>query len=142
MKESSHCKTGLPKGFEFHHIGYATKSISRELELFKYLGYRQEGEEFYDNTQGVIGCFISGTGPRIELLQNIEGSGTLDDWLKCGIKMYHFAYLVSDIEEAIRWVERQRARVIVKPVPSVAFKGQRICFAIFRHGQMIEIINK
>lgn len=30
--------------------------------------------------------------PRIELLENISGSHTLDAWLAKGIKFYHFVH--------------------------------------------------
>ena len=49
----------LPKGYEFHHIGYATASIERERSLFEFLGYQIEGEPFSDTLQGVSGCFLS-----------------------------------------------------------------------------------
>lgn len=132
----------LPGGYEFHHIGYATTSIDRERGIFESIGYRLEGERFCDPAQGVAGCFISGPGPRIELLENLPGANTLTPWVDAGIKMYHFAYWVDDSTNAIDWARRSRGRVVVHPVPAVAFGGRRIAFVIFRNGLMLEFIER
>ncbi len=133
----------LPKGYEFHHIGYATESIEKERLLFSFLGYQQDGESFSDAVQGVNGTFMTGPGPRIELLENMPGFETLTPWLSAGVKIYHFAYQVDDtLEAALEWALTQRARITVQPVPAVAFGGRRICFVIFRNGFMIEFIEK
>lgn len=133
----------LPRGFEFHHIGYATESLKKERGFFGFLGYSQEGEIFTDPMQGVNGCFLSGPGPRIELLENLPGATTLTPWLNAGIKIYHFAYQVeNNLDEALCWALTQRARLIVPPIPSVAFCGRRISFVMFRNGLMIEFVEK
>ena len=46
-------KLNLP----IHHIGVATRSIDKEIQLFYALGFVQEGE-FVDETQGVRGVFV------------------------------------------------------------------------------------
>jgi methylmalonyl-CoA/ethylmalonyl-CoA epimerase len=129
-------------GYEFHHVGYATASMGKERDLFAKLGYCQEGGAFTDPIQGVAGCFLTGPGPRIELLQNLPGSATLTPWLNMGIKMYHFAYLVADLERAIRWARGHGAKVTVAPVEAVAFDHRRISFVMFRNRMMLELIAK
>lgn len=131
----------VPLGYKFHHVGYATNSLSKERDFFACLGYEQEDEIFVDQVQGVVGCFMVGHGPRVELLENLAGSDTLTPWLNANIKIYHFAYLVDDINEAQAWAKSQGARVTVPPVPAVAFSGRRISFVIFRNGLMIEFIE-
>lgn len=132
----------LPKGYEFHHIGYATASVEREKRLFSVLGYRMEGEAFTDKRQGVAGCFMVGPGPRIELLENLPGANTLTPWLDAGARMYHLAYWVDSLTEALEWTGNQRARVIVRPVPALAFGGRHIAFVMFRSGLMLEFIQR
>ena len=131
----------LPKGYEFHHVGYATTSIGRERSLFEFLGYQIEGELFSDARQGISGCFLVGPGPRIEVLENLPGADTLTPWINAGVKMYHFAYRVDDISHAIDWARSQRAKVIVQPVPATAFGGRLISFVMFRNGLMLEFIQ-
>jgi methylmalonyl-CoA/ethylmalonyl-CoA epimerase len=141
----------VPKGFQapqislpdcqFHHIGYATTALNREREFFELLGYKQEEEAFTDPIQGVAGCFLQGAGPRIELLENIPGAVTLTPWLNAGVKIYHIAYLVGDLESAVNWARNQRAKITVMPVPAVAFGGRRISFAMCRNGMLLEFIE-
>lgn len=131
----------LPHGYTFHHIGYATKSLLRERDFFVRLGYAQVDADFIDPEQGVQGCFLEGPGPRLELLENLPGSNTLTPWLNAGIRMYHLAYQVRDLNESIAWARSQRGRMAVAPVPAVAFQGKRICFFAFREAPMIEFIE-
>jgi methylmalonyl-CoA/ethylmalonyl-CoA epimerase len=131
----------LPGSRVFHHIGYATKSVTLERKLFESLGYAQDGATFEDPIQGVKGCFIQGPGPRIELLENLEGSQTLTPWLNSGIKMYHIAYQVEYMDEAIAWAKNLRGKMIIAPVSATAFCGKKICFFSFRQGPMLEFIE-
>ncbi len=133
---------GAPAGHEFHHIGYATSSIERELSTFSQLGYCSEGDAFTDPIQGIRGLFLVGAGPRIELLESLPGSATLTPWLAGGIRMYHLAYTVTDIAAAVAWARAQRARITVEPVPAVAFQGRSISFAMFRNGLLVEFIER
>ncbi len=128
-------------GHRFHHVGYAASSLAGAYEFFQHLGYDQEGEHFVDPEQGILGCFLHGPGPRIELLENLPGSDTLTPWLNAGTRIYHFAYQVEDIEKAVAVAQNQRGRMTVAPVPAVAFGGKRICFFAFRHGPLIEFIE-
>jgi len=137
-----HDRSKVPSGYKFHHIGYATDSIDRERKFLEILGYRIEGSIFADLRQGINGCFMIGSGPRIELLENSAGSNTLTPWIDAGIKMYHIAYWVNRIDEALDWARGQRARVVAPPVPAPAFNGRLIAFVIFRNGQMMEFIER
>lgn len=131
----------LPSDCVFHHIGYATHSIQSEQSFLYALGYENEGKCFEDPGQGIFGCFMVGSGPRIELLQNLEGSQTLTPWLNAGIKMYHFAYLVNSVDQAIDWAVTQRARIVTKPTSSVAFGGRNIAFVMLRNKLLVEFIQ-
>ena len=131
----------LPVGSVFHHIGYATNSLTIERKFFENLGYVQEGVTFEDSFQGVKGCFLHGTGPRLELLENLPGSNTLTPWLDSGIKIYHIAYQVECLSETIEWAKSLRGKMIVAPVSAVAFGGKKICFFSFRQGPMLEFIE-
>lgn len=133
---------GIPPGAQFHHIGYATAALDREAALFATLGFRAEGEVFSDATQGIRGLFMTGAGPRIELLENLPGASTLTPWLERGVRMYHLAYLVPDMPAALAWAQGQRAKVAVAPVPAVAFGGRHIAFVVFRQGLMLEFIEQ
>lgn len=140
MREST--AAPRPADWVFHHIGYATSSLQKDEPYFQSLGYHREGEPFQDSMQGVAGCFIVGAGPRIELLENLPGSRTLDSWLSSGVRFYHLAYEVPSLDQALCWMRDQRARVTVPPVPSVAFGGRQISFAMLRNSVLIEVIER
>ena len=93
------CETG----FTFHHVGVACADIAAEAAQFAALGYVAEGEAFEDPIQGVRGVFMTGQSPRVELLEPIgtASGGVLAPWLAKGIKLYHLAYFVPELEAAI-----------------------------------------
>ncbi|MFB0934322.1 MAG: VOC family protein [Propionivibrio sp.] len=131
----------FPAGSSFHHIGYATTCVASDRVFFEQLGYVQEGPDFTDSKQGVLGFFMQGPGPRIELLENLPDRHTLTPWLTAGIKIYHFAYQVTNLDKAVDWARSQRGKMTVSPVPAAAFEGRRICFFAFRKGPMLEFIE-
>ncbi|MGL6363259.1 GNAT family N-acetyltransferase [Aeromonas veronii] len=127
---------------EFHHIGVATKDIEREFSTYRLLGYKREGNYFTDEIQGIKGQFIvSNNQPRLELLENLVGSNTLNKWIEDGNKNYHFAYLVDDIESAIVSLGQRRFRVI-SPLKLSSYFGKRICFLVMPNRFMIELIER
>ncbi|MCH7344984.1 VOC family protein [Pelomonas sp. CA6] len=133
----------LPGGWDFHHLGYACKDLDAAQRFFAAIGYTLEGAEFEDPTQGIRGRFLNGAGPRIELLQDLPGRDTLRPWLDGGgSRLYHLAYEVPDMDAALAWSRAQRGLVTVQPVAAVAFGGRRIAFVMFRHGPMLEFIER
>jgi len=130
------------EGLEFHHIGWACTSIEREAAPLKELGYQSEGGPFLDETQGVRGQFYVNGGPRLELLEPLEGSGTLAPWLSSGVKMYHLAYVTDDIDASLDGLRAQRGRVTVQPIAAQAFGGRLIAFVMMPNMTLIELINR
>lgn len=125
----------------FHHLGYATKKISDEIEHFFKLGYELESDFFEDKLQGIRGCFLVGNGPRLELLENLNNSNRLDPWLAASIKMYHLAYTTENLNFSINLARENKGKLIVPPTKSVAFRGNKIAFVSFRNIPLLEIIE-
>lgn len=134
--------SAVPASFSFHHLGYACASLAKDRAQFEQLGYALEGDAFVDPVQGVTGVFLIGPGPRVELLEDVPGSSTLKPWLDKGVRIYHFAYEVPDMDQALAWARTQRAITTVQPVPAVAFGGRRIAFVMLRTGLMLEFIER
>ena len=126
---------------EFHHIGVACRSLDREAHPLLGMGYRPEGEDFEDPMQGVRGRFLVGPGPRLELLEPLEGRDTLDPFLARGVKMYHHAFETPDLDAATDWYISQRARVVAPARPAVAFGGRRVVFLALPTLFIIELIE-
>lgn len=129
-------------GLRFHHIGVACRDLDREQAGYALLGYRPESDDFEDPTQGIRGRFLVAEGqPRVELLVNLEGSTTLDPWLKGPARTYQQAYESDTFDESVAQFQSAGARVVSPPVPAVAFGGRRICFVMLRTMTLVEIIE-
>ena len=130
-------------GFTFHHVGVACADIAAEARHYEALGYIAEGVAFEDPRQGVRGIFMATQSPRIELLAPLDGaaSGVLAPWLALGIKLYHLAYIVPRLAEAIAALRARRGKVVVAPVPAVAFGGRDIAFLMLPNRLLIELIS-
>ena len=130
----------LPE-FSLHHIGVVTRGIEEELPIFEMLGYCKTSEIFIEPGQKVRGLFIAAPGqPVLELLENMENGGPLAGALAKGIKFYHFAYAVPDVDKALeRLLALCRAKVIVPANEGVYFK--RICFVMLPNMMLVELIE-
>ena len=128
-------------GLEFHHVGVACERIDDETEFWAGLGYRAEGEPFVDGEQGIRARFMTGGGPRIELIEALEGSTTLAPWLKRNTKFYHMGYFADDFDAAFEALRSQRALVLRAPVQSTYF-GARIAFLLMPNTAVIEIVER
>ena len=130
-------------GLEFHHVGVACIDIRAEACHMTSLGYSPEGVEFSDARQGVRGLFLGGQSPRLELLQPLDGTaaGVLTPWLKNDAKMYHIGYKVRALVGAIERVRACGGKLIVPPVPAVAFAGREIAFVMLPNRLLVELIS-
>ncbi|MFD0482514.1 VOC family protein [Kineococcus sp. GCM10028916] len=129
-------------GLTFHHVGVACRDLDREQAGYALLGYTPEGPDFEDPTQGVRGRFLVAPGqPRVELLVNLEGSTTLDPWLKGPARIYQQAYETPTFDDSVAQFQAVGARVVSPPVPAVAFGGRRICFVMLRTMTLVELVE-
>ena len=125
----------------FHHIGLACRDIAAEAQALGVLGYRAEGDVFEDSAQGIMGRFYNGPGPRMELLAALPGSTVLEPYLRSAARMYHQAFEVDEMQDAIAGLLSDRARLIRAPIPAVAFGGREIAFVMLRNMLMVELIQ-
>lgn len=127
-------------GTILHHIGVATRGIERELPLFELLGYRKASDIGIEPGQKVRALFIAAPGqPTLELLENLEATGPLDVPLAQGIKFYHFAYTVPDVDAALERALAARAKIVVPVCPAVHFR--RLCFVMFPNMMLVEFVE-
>lgn len=106
------------------------------------MGYLPENDVFEDHIQGVRSQFlVSQTGPRFEVLENLEGSTTLSSWLARGVSEYHTAYEVDAFDDVIEGARLLGGKVLAAPVEAVAFGGRRVCFLALASRAIVEIIE-
>jgi len=127
--------------FHFHHVGVACRSLQVERVGWESLGYSQEGDAFEDLLQGVAGMFLTGPGPRVELLENLDGSDTITPFLEVGTKMYHQAFEVQHLGDAMTLLQTHRAKVLSPRKPACAFNGREVAFMMMPTRLIIELIE-
>ena len=54
--------------------------------------------------------------------------------------MYHMAFEVADLLVTIDRAQRAGAKLIIEPVPAVAFDGRSVAFVMLRNMALIELI--
>jgi methylmalonyl-CoA/ethylmalonyl-CoA epimerase len=128
-------------GSTFHHVGLACRDLERDQRELGALGYRPAGDRFSDPRQGVVGVFLEGPGPCLELLMEVGDSDVLRPWLQGGARMYHLGYVVADLEKAIAGALAAGARQVSPPQPAVAFGRRQICFVMLRNLFLVELIE-
>jgi methylmalonyl-CoA/ethylmalonyl-CoA epimerase len=125
----------------FHHVGVACRSIDRSRRSFQIMGYNDEGQSVIDPLQGVRIQFMTGSGPRVELLEPADDTSPLHSWTRSAPTVgYHFGYEVLDLETSMGNLLHHGARTVRVPLPAVAFNGRKVCFLATRSGFLIELI--
>ena len=132
----------LGPGVTIHHLGVACTDIKADGAQLELLGFTREGDDFEDHNQGIRGRFLVGAGLRLELLEDLEGSGVLAPWLAARTKIYHHAYETADLDTSLERLLSAGARITRPPLPSVAFSGRRVVFAMLPNLMLIELIEK
>ena len=59
-----------------------------------------------------------------------------------GTKMYHLAFLTADLDASLAEASRRRAKIVVEPIPAVAFGGNRIAFFFLPNLMLVELIER
>lgn len=125
----------------FHHLGVACRNLDQEFEVWKALGYEAEGPDFEDPVQRVRGRFLTGPGPRLELLVALTPDSPVEAMVRRGIKFYHQAFETSAFDEAVAALKQANYKLATGPVPAVAFEERRIAFFFLPQLNLIELIE-
>lgn len=128
-------------GCHFHHIGIACRKLDAEQAYWSVLGYTLESPEFEDPVQKVRGRFLTGPGPRLELLAPTAEDSPVQGVLQRRTKMYHQAFETREFDKALAALEDTGARRTAEPAAAIAFGGRRIVFLMLPNGNLLEIIE-
>ncbi|MGZ3597295.1 MAG: methylmalonyl-CoA epimerase [Syntrophales bacterium] len=126
------------------HIGVAVNSIEASLKFFaNTLGLKLEGQETVAE-QKVTTAFMPVGDTEVELLQSTAPDGPIAGFIekKCeGVQ--HVAFLVDNIEEALKELEAKGIRLIDK-VPRMGAGGKKIAFVHPKdtYGVLVELCQK
>jgi methylmalonyl-CoA/ethylmalonyl-CoA epimerase len=129
--------------FTFHHIGIATRDISKTAKYYIEAGFYMS-EIIIDPIQKVKISFLTKEQmPRIELLEPAADDSPVSQILeKSGTGPYHICYEVNNIEETIKDLKKNRFLPLFKPVRAVALDNRLICFLYNTEVGLIEILEK
>jgi len=126
---------------EYHHLGVACEDPARDAAAFAALGYAPETSPIDDHVQGVRVQFLTGPGPRLELVAPLAGGRTpLTAVLAQRIKLYHMAFITDRMNEDIETLRRGRAKLVAPPLPAAAFGGRPIAFVCLPNRVLVEPI--
>ena len=126
------------------HIGVAVNSIESSLKFFaNTLGLKLEGSETVES-QKVTTAFLPVGDTEVELLQSTAPDGPIACFIeKKGEGVQHVAFLVDNIEEALKELEAKGIRLIDK-VPRMGAGGKKIAFVHPKdtYGVLVELCQK
>ena len=124
----------------FHHIGIACKDIEKEMKFYQLIGYSYNGKEYIDINLGIRCRFMSGSGPRIELVTE-HHTNVLQPYLNRNTKMYHMAFKTKNFLAVINYLKLNDYKTIIKPTPAIAFGDKNVCFLMSPTFVLIELIE-
>jgi methylmalonyl-CoA/ethylmalonyl-CoA epimerase len=126
-----------------NHVAIAVPNIARFLDdnAAVYATFSR-GPLIVNDVQDVRQIFITDGTVVLELLEPISATSPITGFLKKnrGGGLIHIAYDVEVLDAAIEAVERAGGRVVVDPVPDIAFEQRRIAFLML-NGQVFEFIE-
>lgn len=126
------------------HIGVAVNSIDTALKFFKdTLGLKLEGSETVAE-QKVTTSFLPVGDTEVELLQSTAPDGPIAGFIeKKGEGVQHIAFMVDNIEEALKELQDKGIRLIDK-VPRTGAGGKKIAFLHPKdtNGVLVELCQK
>jgi len=133
--------TGMPT--KINHVGLAVPDIEAFLRksapLYEQFG---RGPMIVNERQKVRELFVTDGATTIELLEPLGAGSPLQSFLNRNPTggLIHLALEVADLDAAIARVTAAGGRLVVAPVPDVAFGERRIAF-VFLGGQITELIE-
>jgi methylmalonyl-CoA/ethylmalonyl-CoA epimerase len=98
-----------------NHVGVATPSIERSLELYRTMfGAEPHAEPFELPVQGVRVCFVDTPNSQIELIEPLGESSPIVKFLEKNPAggQHHVCFETRHIDEAREWFEEQGARIL------------------------------
>ena len=135
--------TSAPRVLGLAHVGIAVPSIEAALPAWESLGFRLQDRETIP-AMGLEIAFLEASGTLLELLEPTAADTPVGKFLasrKGGL--HHLAFLVSDLEGALRDAE-ERGLELIDRTPRDGSHGLRIAFLHPRsfHGVLVELCQR
>jgi methylmalonyl-CoA/ethylmalonyl-CoA epimerase len=126
-----------------NHVGLAVPDIEAFLRKAAplYEGFGR-GPMIVNERQKVRELFVTDGATTVELLEPLGAGSPLQAFLNRNSTggLIHLALEVADLDATIARVRAAGGRLVVAPIPDVAFGERRIAF-VFLSGQITELIE-
>ena len=124
------------------HVAVTTESFLETLQEYLALPrsklLRGPG---WNERQKVRYAFVkTAEGVTIEVLGTSENS-PIREHAERGGGAYHICYTVKDIDSAVRAINENGGRVVVEPIPDIAFDERLIAFAFHSNIGLFEVVD-
>ena len=126
-----------------HHVAYVCRDIeSKANSLCDLFGFRTASGPVVDKEQAVRIIFLDmGGGPQLELLEPLGPDSPVQEHLKKGGGLYHLCFEVEDLDETLKWVQKDGKAVVVnKSVPAPAMEGRYVAFIVTTDKDLVEFV--
>src|SRR5262245_15500318 len=133
--------TGAPR--RINHVGLAVPNMEAFLRKTTplYEGFSR-GPMIVNERQKVRELYLTDGATTVELLEPLGEGSPLQAFLNRNPAggLIHLAFEVTDIDAAIARITAAGGRLVVGPVPDVAFNERRIAF-VYLGGQVTELVE-
>lgn len=128
-----------------NHVGVATPSIDDSIKMYRdIMGATKIGQKFAMEEQGVWVCFVDLPNSQIELIEPIDETSTITNFLKQNPLggQHHICYEVDDLIEARDDMVAKGVRVLGEP--RIGAHGTLIVFLHPKDmgGVLVELMQK
>jgi methylmalonyl-CoA/ethylmalonyl-CoA epimerase len=132
-------------GLRLHHMGFVVRSIDSEIDSFiNSFAATWDGRVFNDPIQNVKVAFLrtsDTTDAQLELVEPAGENSPVLQFLQKGGGLHHLCYEVPDLEQHLKEMRLQRAVIVRKPQPAVAFNGRRIAWVMTVQKVLLEFLE-
>jgi len=114
---------------KLHHIGIVVPNIKNSIgELTKYLTFDTISLPTLIGSQKVNVCFLKIGQSYLELIEPVDSTSPVTNFLSKGGGFHHMCFEVKDIHKEVKEMEKKGARIIVAPVKG--FEDRLISFVL------------
>lgn len=129
-----------------HHVGCVVSSVSGSLGRWcAALSAISASGSFDDPLQRARVAFLQlppGGGACLELVEPLSEDSPVARFLKDGGGLHHLCFEVDDLDDQIRHMQGQKAMLIRRPRPAVAFGGRRIAWMLTPEKLLVEYLER
>lgn len=127
-----------------HHIAYVCRDVEAKAEsMVFFYGAKILGPAVADKHQGVKILFLElADKTRVELLEPIDETSPVNNFLARGGGWYHLCMEVDDLDQKLDELSRSGKAFVVKPpADAPAIDNRRVAFVMTDQKDIIEYIE-